>query len=1061
MSGLHIFKGIKKVCGVLLFILAFYAPFMSQAQAADVVTTYKDENGWKLQVNGRDYYIKGVVWGYAPRDENFNYNLWGESDEFVRKVLDYEFGLMKAAGVNTIRSFTTIPPQWVTYIYNEYGIMTVINDLMGRYGYQVGGRWITNTDYSDELTRATLKKDMLEVVEKYKNTPGVLMFAFGNESNYGLDWSSFEIENIPEGERHAEKAKYLYSLFNEIIVAGKRIDKNHPFTIVNGETQYIDLVAEYCPDLDLFGLNSYRGKGYFDLWETVKNTLDLPVLFFESGSDAFNAKEHREDQLTQANYLKIQWLEMYNKSYGNGEEGNSIGAFVFEWRDEWWKYNVEDQEDMNKHDTHASWAAGGYTEDLVEGQNNMNEEWWGITRLGTQNADGVYEAIPRMAYDVLTEIWKIDPYLYKKAAINQSMNDLNMEYMALKSDVRTLKSERVHGYDMNESKNILSFTGGSLEGQFALKGSENDIDLNGEDGTEFTDGEMVFLDFEFQPNDKINGQFSVNLLGNVANTRPIEIEYGQRGLPITVVTNQTTNGVTVESTDVLDDRERIEIYDFDATYRGTKYDLNTFYHTPRYHWKYEGDFYGLLRETTDMDGQDIWNAKAPFGAEIVGKENLDGLKIVFGPEVYWGANPLAMLKYSNKIGDIDYTFMHSEDVARLNDSATATSATERQSRQTTLYLAKNITEKTKLEVGGIMASSEKIDDEYDRREGGNIVLDEINFEDTLGAKAQLTFDTSSAHIGNYYFTQVYLAAAYAGLVADGGDQLKEFGDEGTHLPYSGLGNKQEFETGIMMNYGDFMIYPRFLYRDNLVDANPNQQSSIVGGVLNPGLSPRNREDDPFAVLGNREARSTEIFLTYDPTGATPFYKWDNDTREDAALAFNIGANYTQYPSATDSYLFFYDEGGFNAPFGVGLPEEDVWKISSKIVVNPRSNLKIITRLLAGYQQSSGDPTGGTREFYEAEGKFIVDRKHIFSGYFKKNAWGPYDFHEQFNLTYPEQYNLEYALLLDERRNEDTSSKVGVRAFYRTLDENSPDNESQNGTNKYDFLTVFYFKWAFQ
>ena len=30
-------------------VLAFYAPFVSQAQATDVVTTYKDENGWKLQ----------------------------------------------------------------------------------------------------------------------------------------------------------------------------------------------------------------------------------------------------------------------------------------------------------------------------------------------------------------------------------------------------------------------------------------------------------------------------------------------------------------------------------------------------------------------------------------------------------------------------------------------------------------------------------------------------------------------------------------------------------------------------------------------------------------------------------------------------------------------------------------------------------------------------------------------------------------------------------------------------------------------------------------------------
>ena len=41
---------------------------------------------------------------------------------------------MKTANINAIRAFSTIPPRWVTYIYEEYGIMTAINPLMGRYG---------------------------------------------------------------------------------------------------------------------------------------------------------------------------------------------------------------------------------------------------------------------------------------------------------------------------------------------------------------------------------------------------------------------------------------------------------------------------------------------------------------------------------------------------------------------------------------------------------------------------------------------------------------------------------------------------------------------------------------------------------------------------------------------------------------------------------------------------------------------------------------------------------------------------------------------------------------
>ncbi len=327
---------------MLMVVVFLCAAFAGNAQAADKVTTYKDENGWKLLVNGNDFYMKGIVWGYTPRNQNYTYNLWGETDEHIRKVLDYDFGLMRAAGTNAVRSFAMIPPKWVTYVYEKHGIMTVINPLMGRYGYLVGGRWIPNTDYSDELTRATLKKDMLEIVNTYKDVSGVLMFAFGNESNYGLSWSSFEIENLPEGERNTEKAKYLYSLFNEVISAGKKIAPNHPFTIVNGDIQYIDLIAEYCPELDLLGSNVYRGKSFTSLWEEVDKKLDIPVVYFEFGSDAFNAREGREDQKAQAEVLQLQWKEMYNKAYGNGEQGNSIGGFVFEWRDEWWKYLQEE-----------------------------------------------------------------------------------------------------------------------------------------------------------------------------------------------------------------------------------------------------------------------------------------------------------------------------------------------------------------------------------------------------------------------------------------------------------------------------------------------------------------------------------------------------------------------------------------------------------------------------------------------------------------------------------------------------------------------------------------------
>ncbi len=1040
----------KKISVVVACLMLFSLTGQAQA-AADKVTTYKDEKGWKLKVNGEDFYVKGFVWDYKPVGTNYSYNLYGQSEEFIKNLIDHEFGLMAKAGVTATRSFVRVPPKWVTYIYETYGIMTVVNPLMGRYGTNIDGKAIVNTDYSDPRTREVLKQRVLEFVEMYKDVPGVLMIALGNESNYGLSWSSFEIEDLPVGEQNREKAKFLYSLFDEVIQAGRAVDPDRIFTIVNGDIQYLDLIAEYGKDWDLLGINAYRGISFDNveagnyLWKNVKEKLDLPIVFMEFGSDAFNARDFAEDQEGQASYLRGQWQEIYRKSYGNGEEGNALGGFVFEWRDEWWKYRQTENLDLQ--DRTASWGNGGYKFDHVEGQNNMNEEWFGVASMGEINEQGVYVAQPRMAYDVLRDIWRTNPYNAGKANIDQAINDVDMELYSLKSIVRTLNQNK-----LEEEKFRLA--GGRFKSEFLVQGFDEDIDEDGEDGLTFTDGQMIDLDFAFQPTRRIKGDFTINILANVAHSN-FEFRYGDRGLPITVETLEDGEFGVIRSETSLDDRERVELYDFQGSYEDNNYDLLAFYHTPRYHWGHEGDFYGLLRETTDMAGQDIWNAKAPYGLEFAGKRDLLGLKVVAGPEVYWGANPLAMIKYEFGGGEKTgtrgqrYAIIFSEDIAQRQDSSSATEATERQSRQATVYARTDFANGTKLELGGIIASTEKEGDEYDRIEGDDIVIDEIELEDTLGFKAKLEFDVGSQ--------RAYVAMNYAGLVADGGDPLREFG---TELPYSALGNKQEIEGGIRFYSNPYMIYPRFLYRENLVDANPLRAPVTSGTTLSPGIDPRNRDDDPFAVLDNREATSAEIFFTYDPTPGTWFYDWDIDMKEDAPFAYNIGLTATSYGTDTDANLFFFEDAGANASFGEGLAEEDVWLLKSKMIFNPRPGLKTILNLYTGTKQSSGKPGEETLEFFSIDGKMIVDKKHIYSAYVKLDDFGPYEFYEQFNLVYPLQLKLEYARLLDKFLDEQRSSRWGVKLFYRELDELSDAEEFQDGDNDYMMEIQTYFELKF-
>ncbi|MFT5431458.1 MAG: beta-galactosidase, partial [Myxococcota bacterium] len=345
-----------------------------------VVVSADKDGAVRLNVDGSDFMVFGMNWGYIPVGENYRYDLWTRDEAFIKRVLDREMALLKDMGVNAIRLFNTIPPKWVTYIYTNYGIFTAVNHLAGRYGFVVDGALMNPVDYSDKKTRAAIVADIAKTAARYKDVPGVLMYLIGNENNYGLVWKSFEIEALPAEEQNHAKAVHLYSLFGEAIAAIKAEDPGHPIAIVNGDLGYIDLIAKYCADMDIMGANVYRGPSSRDLFAKVREVLKKPFLYTEFGSDAYNAKEQREDHLAQAQYLREQWQEIYEQSAGKGREGNAIGGFIFQWSDGWWKYKQETNLDV--HDNNASWPNAGYPHDYVEGENNMNEEWFGLAAKG-------------------------------------------------------------------------------------------------------------------------------------------------------------------------------------------------------------------------------------------------------------------------------------------------------------------------------------------------------------------------------------------------------------------------------------------------------------------------------------------------------------------------------------------------------------------------------------------------------------------------------------------------------------------------------------------------------
>ncbi|NNJ54875.1 MAG: hypothetical protein HKP14_02015, partial [Bacteroidia bacterium] len=179
--------------------------------ASENVKVIKTATGFRLEVDGKPFFINGMNWDYFPVGTNFNYSLWKQPDALVKAALDAEMSLLKNMGVNTIRMYTGVPAKWITYIYQNYGIYTMLNHSFGRYGLTLDGNWFPNTDYANPKVRKLLLEESTQMVKEYQNTPGILLFLLGNENNYGLFWRGAETEDIPVKDRQSTKdAQSLY-----------------------------------------------------------------------------------------------------------------------------------------------------------------------------------------------------------------------------------------------------------------------------------------------------------------------------------------------------------------------------------------------------------------------------------------------------------------------------------------------------------------------------------------------------------------------------------------------------------------------------------------------------------------------------------------------------------------------------------------------------------------------------------------------------------------------------------------------------------------------------------
>ena len=226
-------------------------------------------------------------------------------------------------------------------------------------------------------------KSVIDMVGEFKDEPYILMWLLGNENVYGVACNA---NKEPEA---------FYKFVNEVASEIKKIDKNHPVAIANGDTLFLDIFAKNCPDVDIFAANLYRGNyGFLDFWQVVKEEADKPAFVTEYGCPAYaQGKSLEEAEALQSEYHLAAWGDTtLNMSTSTGF-GNALGGVVFEYLDEWWKAY-----EPSVHDSKGLFA-GPFPDGF------MHEEWLGICGQGDGSQSPFLRQL-RKPYFTYKKLWR-------------------------------------------------------------------------------------------------------------------------------------------------------------------------------------------------------------------------------------------------------------------------------------------------------------------------------------------------------------------------------------------------------------------------------------------------------------------------------------------------------------------------------------------------------------------------------------------------------------------------------------------------------------------------------
>lgn len=172
-------------------------------------------------------------------------------------------------------------------------------------------------DYSNKAQVEKQRNQVREIVRRYKDRPALLVWGLGNEM---------------ETEQKPEAYPQIFQEINELARIVKEEDPGHPVmtTIVGADPVKIRAIMEYCPQLDILGINAYGSA------KTAPQKIQTagwkgPYILTEFGP---NGPWERPKTAWGAPVepTPLEKIEMYENAYKiNTASPQCLGTYAFRW----------------------------------------------------------------------------------------------------------------------------------------------------------------------------------------------------------------------------------------------------------------------------------------------------------------------------------------------------------------------------------------------------------------------------------------------------------------------------------------------------------------------------------------------------------------------------------------------------------------------------------------------------------------------------------------------------------------------------------------------------------